>query len=220
MTIAISPFRPNLYPASLHPVTAGHQENAPLKKNSENTPVNSGEEASKATDKTSLTETEKADKDQSGDEKENLSEEDSKKVEKLKQRDLEVKAHEQAHVAAGGSYVTRGAHYTFETGPDGRKYAVGGEVSIDTSEIPDDPQATAAKMRKVKQAALAPVEPSSTDLAVAAEASRREMEALAEALSQRMEEQTGNKNGDTNPRADAYKSATGEKPGSHFSAIA
>ena len=47
-------------------------------------------------------------------------------VAELERRDREVKAHEQAHKSAGGPYARGGARYEYETGPDGRQYAVGG----------------------------------------------------------------------------------------------
>jgi len=87
----------------------------------------------------------------------------------LKARDREVRAHEAAHQAVGGQYA--GAiSYVYQRGPDGAQYAVGGEVSIDTSVVEGDPQATIEKMRIVRSAALAPAEPSPQDRAVAAQA--------------------------------------------------
>ncbi|MCP4669999.1 MAG: hypothetical protein GY857_01725, partial [Desulfobacula sp.] len=74
----------------------------------------------------------------------------------LKQTDTKVRQHEMAHIAAGGQYITTGAHFTYKQGPDGRNYVVGGEVGIDTSPVPGDPQATIQKMSQVKNAALAP----------------------------------------------------------------
>ena len=91
-------------------------------------------------------------------------------VQKLEARDREVRAHEQAHIAASGGYARGGPRYTYQTGPDGRRYAVGGEVSIDTSEA-RTPQETIAKMRIVQRAALAPAEPSAADRAIAQAAS-------------------------------------------------
>lgn len=87
----------------------------------------------------------------------------------LKARDREVRAHEAAHQAAGGRY-SGAISYAYERGPDGAQYAVGGEVSIDTSPVEGDPQATVEKMRTVRSAALAPAEPSPQDRAVAAQA--------------------------------------------------
>jgi len=112
-----------------------------------------------------------------------LSQEELQVVSKLQARDNEVKAHEQAHIAAGGQYVRGGAHFEYQTGPDGEKYAVGGEVSIDVSKESGDPQATITKMQVVIRAALAPANPSSQDRSVAAQATRIESEARAEAVS-------------------------------------
>lgn len=100
-------------------------------------------------------------------------------IRKLAERDREVKAHEQAHQAVGGQYA--GAmSLTYERGPDGKNYAVGGEVSIDTSKIADDPQATLDKAETIRRAALAPAEPSSQDRRVAAQAVQMAVEARAD----------------------------------------
>ena len=107
--------------------------------------------------------------------------EETRKLEYLKNRDREVRAHEQAHVMAGGSLVRGGASFGYSKGPDGKLYAVSGEVSIDTSPVQDDPQATARKMIQVQKAALAPAQPSGQDRSVAAEASKTEMRAHQEA---------------------------------------
>jgi hypothetical protein len=109
-----------------------------------------------------------------------LSDEERQQVDKLKKRDTEVKSHEAAHVAAGGAYVRGGASYEYQTGPDGKKYAIGGEVSIDTSPISGNPQATISKMETVKRAALAPAQPSGQDMAVAAAAASAEVKAQQE----------------------------------------
>ena len=50
-------------------------------------------------------------------------------VMRLQQRDAEVRAHEAAHAAAAGM-LGGGASYDYVTGPDGRQYAVGGEVPV------------------------------------------------------------------------------------------
>lgn len=108
-----------------------------------------------------------------------LSDEDQKKVQELKRRDTEVRNHEMAHMAAGSGIVRGGANYEYEKGPDGKSYAVGGEVSIDTSEE-KDPRSTIAKMQKVRAAALAPANPSAQDRQVAAEASSKMAQASVE----------------------------------------
>lgn len=116
-----------------------------------------------------------------------LTEEEQQLVQELAARDREVRAHEQAHKAVGGQYA--GAiSYETRTGPDGRQYAVGGEVPIDASPIPNDPQATIDKLSQVKAAALAPAEPSAQDQRVAASASQGITEARAELFSLQNEE--------------------------------
>lgn len=87
----------------------------------------------------------------------------------LARTDQEVRAHEQAHAAVGGVYAGAPS-YTYTRGPDGKRYAVAGEVSIDTGSVPGDPQATMRKMQVVIRAALAPAEPSGADRQVAAQA--------------------------------------------------
>ena len=112
--------------------------------------------------------------------KSELTEEELREVDRLKKRDAEVRRHEQAHKAAAGRYATGGPTYEYEKGPDGRQYAVGGEVQIDVSPVEGDPQATVQKMQQVRRAALAPAEPSAQDRKVAAEAARQEAKARAE----------------------------------------
>lgn len=114
-----------------------------------------------------------------------------RELQALKARDREVRQHEQAHVAAGGAHVRGGASFSYETGPDGRRYAVGGEVSIDTSAVSGDPEATIRKMQAVRQAALAPAEPSAQDRAVAADAAHAEAQARIEVREQQAGEVEG-----------------------------
>ncbi len=109
-----------------------------------------------------------------------LSDSERKELEKLKKRDAEVRQHEQAHLAAAGSLSQGGASFEYQQGPDGKRYAVGGEVSIDTSKVAGDPRATLAKARQIRQAALAPAQPSSQDRRVAADAARMEAQASRE----------------------------------------
>jgi len=90
-------------------------------------------------------------------------------IRQLKSRDAEVRAHERAHASVGGSH-TGSPTYSFEVGPDGKRYAVAGEVSVDMSPIAGNPEATIAKMQKVRAAALAPANPSIQDTRVAAAA--------------------------------------------------
>lgn len=119
-----------------------------------------------------------------------LTPEEQDQVEKLKDRDAEVRRHEEAHARVGGPYAGSPT-YNFQTGPDGKKYAIGGSVSIDASPVDGDPKATIAKMEIVKRAALAPAEPSSQDRKVAAEADQAKLQAQAELMEQNSAKQTG-----------------------------
>lgn len=108
-----------------------------------------------------------------------LSAEESQQLEKLKARDREVRAHELAHLAAAGSLATSGASFTYQRGPDGASYAIGGEVQIDTSSG-RNPEETIRKAQIIRAAAQAPAEPSGQDRSVAAKASQMEAKARAE----------------------------------------
>lgn len=115
-----------------------------------------------------------------------LTEEEQRIVRELRRRDAEVRRHERAHAAAGGP-VTGAPIYEFQRGPDGRFYAVDGEVRIDVSPE-SDPRATIAKMELVIRAALAPAEPSAQDRSVAAQAKQIKLEAERELAELQAEE--------------------------------
>ncbi|MCU7837509.1 MAG: hypothetical protein KZQ83_19990 [gamma proteobacterium symbiont of Taylorina sp.] len=119
-----------------------------------------------------------------------LTEEQQLEVEDLKRRDAEVRAHEQAHMSASGGLAQGGAQFSYENGPDGKRYAVGGEVSIDISTVSGDPQATLIKAQKIRRAALAPADPSSQDRSVAADATSMEAQARVELSRQGKEKQS------------------------------
>ena len=108
-----------------------------------------------------------------------LTPEQQRQLEKLKETDRKVRAHEQAHVAAGGNLVQGGASFSYEKGPDGQRYAVAGEVSIDTSPG-RTPAETLAKAAQVRAAAMAPADPSPQDRRVALGAAQLEAAARAE----------------------------------------
>ena len=110
---------------------------------------------------------------------------EQQQLSELKQRDAEVRAHEQAHASLGGQYASS-PQYEYERGPDGRRYAVSGEVSIDISEA-SSPEETIRKAQQVKSAALAPAEPSEQDLRVATEATQIALEARTEIASENAE---------------------------------
>lgn len=116
-----------------------------------------------------------------------LTAEELEHLEQLKQTDRAVRQHELAHQIAGGQY-TGGASYEYEIGPDGRRYAVAGEVPIDYGPVAGDPEATIDKMQTVIAAALAPMDPSPKDHQVAAKARQYLAQAQTELAMQRMEQ--------------------------------
>jgi hypothetical protein len=118
---------------------------------------------------------------------EKMSEEELAMVRELQMRDREVRQHESAHQAASGGYAGA-ASFTYQQGPDGKRYAIGGEVSIDMSDA-SSPEATIAKMQLIRSSAMAPANPSGQDMAVAASAAARLMEAQSEVTQARQEEQ-------------------------------
>lgn len=90
--------------------------------------------------------------------------------------DRRVRAHEAAHLAAAGALAQSGANFTMVRGPDGRSYAVSGEVSINVSPG-RTPEETLAKAQQIRAAALAPARPSTQDFAVAAQAAQMAQQA-------------------------------------------
>ncbi len=117
--------------------------------------------------------------------------EEEKQVKELKKRDAEVRRHEQAHISAAGPYAQGPPQYEYQTGPDGKQYAIGGHVKIDTGPVPGDPKATIEKARVVRRAALAPKDPSQADRSIAQKAARMELKARQELELQRREQQEG-----------------------------
>ncbi len=100
-------------------------------------------------------------------------------IAKLAACDREVRAHEAAHLAAAGGLAVSGASFSYQRGPDGKLYAVGGEVHIDTSRGRTSEE-TIAKARQIRTAATAPAQPSGQDYAVAVAASQMEAQAMQE----------------------------------------
>lgn len=117
-----------------------------------------------------------------------LSSQERRELQELKTRDRAVRAHEQAHIAAAGSLARGGASFEYKEGPDGKRYAVGGEVDVDTGKVSGDPEATIDKARRIRQAALAPVDPSAQDRRIAAKATSMEQTARLELARERGEE--------------------------------
>ncbi len=135
-----------------------------------------------------------------------LSQAEQEQVNRLRARDAEVAAHENAHVAAAGPYARGGANYSYQTGPDGKRYRVGGHVNIDISEE-RDPRATIQKAQVIYRAALAPAEPSNQDRSVASAAKQME----ARAREQLANEEKSNSMSNTKQALDAYEKTSKAK---------
>ena len=157
-----------------------------------------------------------------------LTPEEKDEVKQLRERDAEVRRHEEAHASRGGQYAGSPT-YEYERGPDGKRYAVAGQVQIDVTPIPGDPDATIRKMTQVRAAALAPAEPSDADRAVASDAQQKIAEAkiekgkqTAEQADHRRENKDAKTSGDTaSPTANpayargvaSYQRAAAPSPG-------
>ncbi len=118
-----------------------------------------------------------------------LSSDEERLVKDLASRDAEVKTHEAAHQGAGGG-LTGVASYTYQQGPDGKMYAIGGEVSISTPSG-STPEEKLKNARTLAAAALAAGNPSPQDFSVASSARTMEMQALQEIAKKSQEEQAG-----------------------------
>ena len=115
-------------------------------------------------------------------------------------------------MAAGGG-LTGGASYTYEIGPDGQRYAVGGEVSIDTSPVPNDAQATLAKANRIQAAALAPAQPSNQDRAVASAAAAMAAEARAAIMSERLNgDEDSDRSSNNSPEETSHDASNSSSP--------
>jgi len=136
-----------------------------------------------------------------------LSEEDRKALDELVATDRKVRAHEQAHVNVGRNLIISGPTYEFEVGPDGRNYAIAGEVQIDTSPA-RTPEETIPKAQHIRATALAPPEPSPQDQRVAAIASQLEMQARSELANQQVDEESA-RAGRNSTAAQAYQVVAG-----------
>ena len=150
-----------------------------------------------------------------------LSPEAEQQLKELKQRDAEVRAHERAHMAAAGQHAMGGAQYTYQAGPDGRRYAIGGHVNIDTTSVPDDPEASEEKAQQVRRAALAPGDPSAQDMQVAAKASQMEAEARVDAREEEQDEtQSGASDSGASMNVDPLTSSLAAGPNVNMAAQA
>ena len=93
-------------------------------------------------------------------------------LDKYEKLDAKVKTHEQAHAANGTT--TAPIQYNYHVGPDGKLYASGGSVRLDTT-IPEDEGSSNAKLEELKNASSAPSELSSADAQIARTANLNKM---------------------------------------------
>ncbi|GGY75760.1 putative metalloprotease CJM1_0395 family protein [Marinobacter zhanjiangensis] len=183
--MAISSALPSVTPFPVQPATARGSVPPVTASESRSIAESRNPETARATDETPENRDARneqrpdAGQEKSGQNGQQLEEAQLKELRELKARDREVRAHEQAHQAVGGQHAGS-VSYTYQRGPDGNQYAVGGEVSIDLSPVQGDPQATIEKMRTVRAAAMAPAEPSGQDRAVAAQAMQLMLQAQME----------------------------------------
>lgn len=143
-----------------------------------------------------------------------LDAEQQRQIAKLVETDRKVRAHEQAHMSAGGGLVRGAASFDYETGPDGKRYAVGGEVSIDTTEG-RTPAETVVKAQRIYDAAMAPADPSPQDHAVASMAMGMKAEATQE-----LNAQQATQGGRTSTARDAESPSAVTPPGANELAVA
>jgi hypothetical protein len=119
------------------------------------------------------------------------------KISELQSIDTKVRAHEMAHQAVGGGFAGAPS-YTLQKGPDGKDYAVAGEVPIKI-EKGKTPEETIANMQQIKAAALAPADPSPQDLRVAQNA-----DMIASEAKQQENQNNSNDNNLNNQHIDIY----------------
>lgn len=143
---------------------------------------------------------------------ETMSDKDLALLKKMRARDTQVRAHEMAHLAAAGG-LARGMSFSYELGPDGRRYATGGEVGLDMSTT-GDPRSTISKMTRVQAAAMAPADPSPQDRAIAAQAQALILQAAME-LSMEMRQAQA----EVAAEAEARAQASREKAASTYEAV-
>lgn len=148
----------------------------------------------------------------------------NQQIQKLQSRDREVRAHEAAHVAAGGQYVSGGPTFTYQRGPNGRYYAIGGEVQLDVTAVPSDPESTLDKAETIHRAALAPAQPSPQDLQVASNAallaSRARVEIAIQQREQTQAQQQSRANGNGDNQDEASSDLALERSNSDLSGYA
>ncbi len=104
---------------------------------------------------------------------------DDPALQRIKNIDRNVRLHENSHASADGVQTIGTARYKYAEGPDGKLYAVGGEVTVavQSSGKPEDNLRAA---RALRSSALSSDNPSPADFAAAADAGQIEIEALSQ----------------------------------------
>ncbi|MCP4134283.1 MAG: hypothetical protein GY754_25135 [bacterium] len=139
-----------------------------------------------------------------------LSESEKSQVDRLRKRDKDVRVHEGSHTTSSGVRAIGGPRYTYAMGPDGKPYAIGGEVTIvvGASSTAND---AISKARDLRNAALSTGSPSPQDMAAASAANDMELEALAHKARENKQNTTinyqANNSFSPNPRKNAMASA-------------
>lgn len=154
----------------------GYGEEGSRAKKATQEPEATGEQSSASTAKTNRTSSE------------TLTSEELETIRELKARDKTVRQHEAAHLAAAGGLAMSAASYSMQTGPDGKRYAIGGEVQIDIAPG-QTPEETLRKARIIQAAALAPADPSGQDRNIASQAKAMEIQAEAEIAQRSIQQQ-------------------------------
>jgi hypothetical protein len=132
-----------------------------------------------------------------------LSNEALAEISRLKARDAQVHQHEQAHLSAAAGLDVSNASFTYQRGPNGVSYAVAGEVKIDTSPG-RTPEETLARAEMIRDAALAPADPSAVDRSVAAQAQNMAQQARIELMQQEHQANALKHNGQQQQVKQAY----------------
>ena len=139
--------------------------------------------------------------------KQELTPQQQQQVDELAQIDRQVHQHEQAHISAGGDLITGGPNYSYTYGPDGKQYATGGEVGIDTA-AEKKPEANIAKGQHIQAAALAPADPSPQDYQVASIGNQLEAQGRGDLIRQQQQERVAEEEAARQQR-DAQAAASG-----------
>jgi len=98
-----------------------------------------------------------------------LNDQERTQLRELQNRDAEVRIHEAQHFRAAGGLAKGTPNYTYQQGPDGQFYAVGGNVQLQTSRG-SDPEQAKRDAQSFSNAAQAPGDASAQDISVARDA--------------------------------------------------